>query len=86
MEISISMNTLIQAIYSVELNVKRHKMHLEELGDKATDEQTGQYGESLLSLIQTSGELGTVYDEERVKLPQENLPSYEKLCERFVFI
>lgn len=39
-----------------------------------------------MSLMQTSGELGAVYDEERQKMPQENLPSYEALCARFVFI
>ncbi len=86
MEISISINTLIQAIYSVELNIKRHRMLLDEFGEDITDDQSEQYGESLLSLIQSSGELGTAYDLERTKLPHENLPSYEELCERFVFI
>jgi threonine aldolase len=86
MEITISMNTLIQAIFSVELNIKRHRMLLDELGETITDDQAEQYGESLMSLMQTSGELGTVYDEERQKMPQENLPSYEAVCARFVFI
>lgn len=86
MGISISINTLIQAIYSVELNIKRHRMLLDELGEDITVDQAAQYGESLLSLIQSSGELGTAYDEERIKLPHENLASYEELCARFVFI
>ena len=86
MEIKISMNALIQAIFSVELNIHRHRMLLDELGESITDDQAEQYGESLMSLIQTSGELGTVYEEERQKLPHENLPGYEALCAGFVFV
>jgi hypothetical protein len=61
-------------------------MQLEQLGEAITDEQAEQYGESLMALMQASGELGTVYDEERQKLPQENLPAYEALCARLVFV
>ncbi len=86
MENSISMNTLVQAIYSVEFNLKRHKDLLQS--DKAasfTDDQLSDYGDSVLFLMQASGELGVIYDEKRREsFPDQ--PSYEELCHRFVFI
>ncbi len=86
MEQAISTNALIQAIYSVQLNIKRHRDLLEGDGvAEFSEEVLEERGETLLALMQTTSELGAYYDEQRELYPQLGLPSYTALCQRFVF-
>jgi hypothetical protein len=83
MKTELGMNTLMELIYALRLN-----MHIKQacLNDPDADEEAQeQYGQDLMFMMEADSELASYYEEARPGYPNEDLPDYATLVARLKF-
>lgn len=86
MEETLSMNTLIQAIYAVRFTQQHHEHFAKSPAAAEMDDDTlGELGETMMMLAVAETELSRAYTDARPKITTQELPDYETLCAGFAF-
>ncbi len=83
MKTEVGMNTLMELIYALRLNMQIKEACVNAPGaDDATQEQAGQ---DLMFMMEADSELASYYEEVRPHYPNEDLPDYAALVSRLKF-
>ena len=86
MQETLSMNTLIQAIYAVRFTMRHHDQFAKSPAAAEIDEDLlGELGETMMMLAVAETELSRAYDDARPRITTQELPDYETLCAGFTF-
>ncbi len=80
MKKSLSINSLVQLIYAVQINIEHHEALLNNTAAVAEldEDELDEYGDTAMQLMKLASELSSTYHLER-ELHYPQLPSYEEL-------